>query len=97
MSANNMFKMVFASAAVRFPKFLLRESRGFERKCCPLYGNVAPGGILNMVEQNAFICQRRRIKHANRKLLFYKPSIDIYPLNDFIAYRFTDLMKIHKV
>jgi hypothetical protein len=23
MSANNMFKMVFASAAVRFPKFLL--------------------------------------------------------------------------
>jgi iron complex outermembrane receptor protein len=54
-----------------------------------LYGNVAPGGILNMVTKTPSFKKGLEISLQAGSYNFYKPSIDFYgPLSRSIAYRF---------
>ena len=54
-----------------------------------LYGNVAPGGILNMVTKMPSFKKGGEYTLQSGSYNFYKPAIDIYgPLNKTIAYRF---------
>lgn len=91
MSANNMFKNGFRYNAGSIP-----EVSGLERVeflkggSALLFGNVAPGGILNLVTKTPKFTKGGEISMQAGSNAFYKPSIDFYgPLNKFIAYRFT--------
>ncbi|MFV8332135.1 TonB-dependent siderophore receptor [Flavobacterium sp. GSP14] len=91
MSANNMFKNGF-----RFNSGSIPEVSGLEKvevlkgSAALLYGNVAPGGILNMVTKTPSFKKGGEISMQMGSYSFYKPSTDVYgPLNDIIAYRFT--------
>lgn len=89
MSANNMFKNGF-----RFTNGSIPEVSSLERiellkgSAALLFGNVAPGGILNMVTKKPTFDKGGEISMQMGSNAFYKPSIDIYgPLNSAIAYR----------
>lgn len=91
MSANNMFKNGFRYNAGSIP-----EVSGLERVeflkggSALLYGNVAPGGILNLVTKTPKFTRGGEISMQAGSYDYYKPSIDFYgPLNNSIAYRFT--------
>ncbi|WP_339918540.1 TonB-dependent receptor [uncultured Flavobacterium sp.] len=91
MSSNNMFKNGF-----RFSNGSLPEVSSLERievlkgSAALLFGNVAPGGILNMVTKKPSFKSGGEISIQMGSNAFYKPSIDLYgPLNSTIAYRFT--------
>ncbi|WP_339654499.1 TonB-dependent siderophore receptor [Flavobacterium frigidarium] len=90
MSSNNMFKNGF-----RFTNGSIPEVSSLERvellkgSAALLFGNVAPGGILNMVTKKPTFESGGEISMQMGSYAFYKPSIDIYgPLSDNIAYRF---------
>ncbi|OYX82892.1 MAG: TonB-dependent siderophore receptor [Flavobacteriales bacterium 32-34-25] len=91
MSANNMFKNGFRYNAGSIP-----EVSGLERVeflkggSALLFGNVAPGGILNLVTKTPKFTKGGEISMQAGSYDFYKPSVDFYgPLNKSIAYRFT--------
>ena len=90
MTANNMFKNGF-----RFNSGSIPEVNSLERveilkgSTALLYGNVAPGGILNMVTKTPSFKEGGEMTVQTGSYSFYKPSLDIYgPLNQNIAYRF---------
>ncbi|RVT72288.1 TonB-dependent siderophore receptor [Flavobacterium sufflavum] len=91
MSANNMFKNGFRYNAGSIP-----EVSGLERVeflkggSALLFGNVAPGGILNLVTKTPQFAKGGEITMQAGSYDYYKPSVDFYgPLNKSIAYRFT--------
>ena len=91
MSSNNMFKNGF-----RFNSGSMPEVSSLERvevlkgSAALLFGNVAPGGILNMVTKKPSFKSGGEISMQMGSNAFYKPSIDIYgPLDKNMAYRFT--------
>ncbi|WP_291100082.1 MULTISPECIES: TonB-dependent receptor [unclassified Empedobacter] len=91
MSSNNIFKNGF-----RFNNGSIPEVSSLERVevlkggAALLYGNVAPGGILNMVTKKPKFNFGGEISMQAGSNAFYKPSLDIYgPINNSIAYRFT--------
>jgi iron complex outermembrane receptor protein len=90
MSSNNMLKNGFRYNAGSIP-----EVSGLERVeylkggSALLYGNVAPGGILNLVTKTPQFTKGGEISMQAGSYAYYKPSIDFYgPLNKSIAYRF---------
>ncbi|MFV5684522.1 TonB-dependent siderophore receptor [Flavobacterium sp. GB2R13] len=91
MSANNMFKNGFRLNGGSIPEVLsLEKVEVLKGSAALLYGNVAPGGVLNMVTKTPSFKQGGEIGMQIGSYSFYKPSIDIYgPLNKIIAYRFT--------
>ena len=91
MSANNMFKNGFRYNAGSIPEVSgLEKVEVLKGSAALLYGNVAPGGILNMVTKTPSFKKGGEISMQMGSYAFYKPSIDVYgPLNDIIAYRFT--------
>ena len=91
MSANNMFKNGFRFSGGSIPEVSsLEKVEVLKGSAALLYGNVAPGGILNMVTKTPSFKKGGEIAMQMGSYSFYKPSIDIYgPLNDIIAYRFT--------
>jgi iron complex outermembrane receptor protein len=91
MSANNMFKNGFRFSSGSIPEVSsLEKVEVLKGSAALLYGNVAPGGILNMVTKTPSFSKGGEISMQMGSYSFYKPSIDIYgPLNDYIAYRFT--------
>nr|WP_315220659.1 TonB-dependent siderophore receptor [uncultured Flavobacterium sp.] len=91
MSANNMFKNGFRYNAGSIPEVSSLEKVEFLKGgSALLYGNVAPGGILNLVTKTPKFTQGGELSMQMGSYSFYKPSIDIYgPLNNVIAYRFT--------
>ena len=91
MSANNMFKNGFRYNAGSIPEVSgLEKVEVLKGSAALLYGNVAPGGILNMVTKTPSFKKGGEISMQMGSYSFYKPSIDVYgPLNDIIAYRFT--------
>lgn len=91
MSANNMFKNGF-----RFNNGSIPEVSSLERievlkgSAALLFGNVAPGGILNMVTKKPLFKSGGEISMQLGSYAFYKPTIDVYgALDKNIAYRFT--------
>ncbi|MBG6061115.1 iron complex outermembrane receptor protein [Flavobacterium sp. CG_9.1] len=91
MSANNMFKNGFRFSGGSIPEVSsLEKVEVLKGSTALLYGNVAPGGILNMVTKTPSFKKGGEIAMQMGGYSFYKPSIDIYgPLNAIIAYRFT--------
>ena len=91
MSSNNMFKNGFRLNGGSIPEVSsLEKVEILKGSAALLYGNVAPGGILNMVTKSPSFKKGGEIGMQMGSYSFYKPSIDIYgPLNKIIAYRFT--------
>lgn len=91
MSANNMFKNGFRFSSGSIPEVSsLEKVEVLKGSAALLYGNVAPGGILNMVTKAPSFTKGGEVSMQMGSYAFYKPSIDIYgPLNSIIAYRFT--------
>lgn len=90
MSANNMFKNGFRFNSGSMPEVSsLEKVEILKGSSALLYGNVAPGGILNMVTKTPSFTKGGEVTMQAGSYSFYKPSIDIYgPLNNSIAYRF---------
>jgi iron complex outermembrane receptor protein len=90
MSTNNMFKNGFRFNSGSVPEVAsLEKVEILKGSTALLYGNVAPGGILNMVTKMPLFKKGGEITMQSGSYNFYKPSIDIYgPLNHAIAYRF---------
>ncbi|MBA4275497.1 TonB-dependent siderophore receptor [Flavobacterium sp.] len=91
MSSNNMFKNGFRFSSGSIPEVAsLDKVEVLKGSAALLYGNVAPGGILNMVTKSPLFTTGGEITMQVGSYSFYKPSIDIYgPLNKKFAYRFT--------
>ncbi|SHG36682.1 iron complex outermembrane recepter protein [Flavobacterium fluvii] len=91
MSANNMFKNGFRYNAGSIPEVSSLDKVEFLKGgAALLYGNVAPGGILNLVTKTPSFKQGGEISMQMGSYSFYKPSLDFYgPLNKSIAYRFS--------
>ncbi|MBA4320131.1 MAG: TonB-dependent siderophore receptor [Flavobacterium sp.] len=91
MSTNNMFKNGFRFSSGSIPEVSsLEKVEVLKGSAALLYGNVAPGGILNMVTKSPSFKTGGEVSMQMGSYSFYKPSIDIYgPLNEIIAYRFT--------
>ncbi|HSD05956.1 TonB-dependent siderophore receptor [Flavobacterium sp.] len=89
MSANNMFKNGFRYNAGSIPDVSGLERVEFLKgSSALLYGNVAPGGILNLVTKTPSFKQGGEIAMQMGSFAYYKPSIDFYgPINKSIAYR----------
>jgi iron complex outermembrane receptor protein len=90
MTANNMFKNGFRFNGGSIPEVVsLDKVEILKGSSALLYGNVAPGGILNMVTKTPLFKKGGEIGMQAGSYNFYKPSLDIYgPLNQSIAYRF---------
>ena len=90
MSANNMFKNSFRFSSGSIPEVAsLEKVEILKGSSALLYGNVAPGGILNMVTKTPSFQKGGEIRMQAGSYNFYKPSIDFYgPLSRSIAYRF---------
>ncbi|PWA08474.1 TonB-dependent siderophore receptor [Flavobacterium laiguense] len=91
MSANNMFKNGFRYNAGSIPDVASLDKVEFLKGgSALLYGNVAPGGILNLVTKTPSFKSGGEITIQAGSNAFYKPSVDFYgPLNKHIAYRIT--------
>ena len=91
MSANNMFKNGFRYNAGSIPEVSSLEKVEFLKGgSALLYGNVAPGGILNLVTKIPSFKKGGEIALQAGSNAFYKPSVDFYgQINKSIAYRFT--------
>ncbi|WP_291149333.1 TonB-dependent siderophore receptor [Flavobacterium sp. UBA7680] len=91
MSANNMFKNGFRYNAGSIPEVSSLEKVEFLKGgSALLYGNVAPGGIMNLVTKTPKFTNGGEVSMQIGSYSYYKPSVDFYgPLNKSIAYRFT--------
>ena len=89
MSANNMFKNGFRYNSGSIPEVSSLDKVEFLKGgSALLYGNVAPGGILNLVTKTPSFKKGGEVVMQTGSYAFYKPSIDWYgPLNKSIAYR----------
>ncbi|MGQ7946827.1 TonB-dependent siderophore receptor [Flavobacterium sp. WC2509] len=89
MGASNMLKNGFRYNSGSIPDVSGLEKVEFLKGgSALLYGNVAPGGILNLVTKTPSFTQGGSISMQAGSYAFYKPSIDFYgPLNKSIAYR----------
>ncbi|WP_127124722.1 TonB-dependent receptor [Pseudoflavitalea rhizosphaerae] len=89
LGANNMFKN-----GARLNTGTMPEISGLDRveilkgSAAILYGNVAPGGILNMVTKKPKFNFGGEVSMRAGSYDLYKPSIDVYgPLSKSVAYR----------
>ena len=89
MSANNMFKNGFRYNSGSIPEVSSLEKVEFLKGgSALLYGNVAPGGILNLITKTPSFKKGGEVVMQTGSYAFYKPSIDFYgPLTKSIAYR----------
>jgi iron complex outermembrane receptor protein len=91
MGANNMFKNGFRYNAGSIPEVSSLEKVEFLKGgSALLYGNVAPGGIMNLVTKTPKFTRGGELSMQMGSYAFYKPTLDFYgPLNKSIAYRIT--------
>ena len=90
MSANNMFKNGFRFNSGSIPEVAsLEKVEILKGSAALLYGNVAPGGIMNMVTKSPNFRTGGEFTMQAGSYSFYKPSADVYgAFNNSIAYRF---------
>lgn len=90
MTANNMFKNGFRYNGGSIPEVSSLERVEFLKGgSALLFGNVAPGGIMNLVTKTPKFTRGGEINMQIGSYDYYKPSVDFYgPLNKYIAYRF---------
>lgn len=91
MTNNNIFKNGFRFNGGSVPEVSsLEKVEILKGSAALLYGNVAPGGIMNMVTKTPLFKQGLEVTMQAGSYSFYKPSIDIHgPINKVVAYRFT--------
>ena len=91
MTANNMLKNGFRYNGGSIPEVASLERVEFLKgSAALLFGNVAPGGILNLVTKTPQFTKGGEITMQMGSYAYYKPSVDFYgPLSASIAYRFT--------
>lgn len=89
MSANNMFKNGFRYNSGSIPDVSGLEKIEFLKGgSALLFGNVSPGGILNLVTKTPEFTKGGEVAMQMGSNAYYKPSLDFYgPLNNSIAYR----------
>lgn len=89
MSANNMFKNGFRYNAGSIPEVSGLEKVEFLKGgSALLFGNVAPGGILNLVTKIPSFKSGGEISMQIGSYSFYKPAFDFYgPLSKSVAFR----------
>ncbi|OXB22529.1 TonB-dependent siderophore receptor [Flavobacterium tructae] len=89
MSANNMFKNGFRYNSGSIPDVSGLEKVEFLKGgSALLFGNVAPGGILNLVTKTPSFKSGGEVSMQIGSYAFYKPSFDFYgPLSKSIAFR----------
>ena len=90
MSSNNIFKNGFRLNSGSMPEVSsLDKVEVLKGSSALLFGNVAPGGILNMVTKTPSFNQGGEIAMQAGSYNFFKPAVDFYgPFNQSIAYRF---------
>lgn len=90
MADNNMFKNGFRFNGNSIPEASSLEKVEFLKGgSALLYGNVTPGGIMNLVTKTPKFTKGGELTMQMGSYAFYKPSLDFYgPLNNSIAYRF---------
>ena len=90
MTANNMFKNGFRINSGAMPEVAtLEKIEVLKGGSALLFGNVTPGGILNMVTKIPQFKKGGEIALQMGSYSFYKPSVDIYgALSKNSAYRF---------
>lgn len=90
MSSNNMFKNGFRYNNGSIPEIATLEKVEFLKgSSALLFGNVAPGGVLNLVTKKPTFEKGGEVQMQFGSYAFYKPTIDFHgPLNKNIAYRF---------
>lgn len=91
MSSNNIFKNGFRYNSGSIPEVSsLEKVEILKGSAALLYGNVTPGGILNLVTKTPDFKTGGEFNLQMGSYQFYKPSLDFYgKFNDVIAYRFT--------
>ncbi len=89
MTSNNMFKNGFRFSGGSIPEVSsLEKVEILKGGSALLYGNVAPGGIMNMVTKTPNFKTGGEVTFQAGSYNFYKPSIDVYgTFNKSIAYR----------
>ncbi|WP_166919332.1 TonB-dependent siderophore receptor [Flavobacterium poyangense] len=89
MSANNMFKNGFRYNSGSIPDVSGLEKVEFLKGgSALLFGNVAPGGILNLVTKTPQFKSGGEISMQIGSYAYYKPSFDFYgPLSKSVAFR----------
>lgn len=89
MTANNMFKNGFRFNGGSIPEVSsLEKVEVLKGSAALLYGNVAPGGIMNLVTKTPSFKSGGEVSMQMGSYAYYKPSVDFYgPLNKSIAYR----------
>jgi iron complex outermembrane receptor protein len=89
MSANNMFKNGFRYNSGSIPDVSgLDKVEFLKGSSALLFGNVAPGGILNLVTKTPSFTSGGEISMQMGSYAYYKPAFDFYgPLSKSIAFR----------
>lgn len=89
LSANNIFRNGFRMSSGSFPEVASLERVEFLKgNSALLFGNVAPGGIVNLVSKLPQFNFGGEATFQAGSYNFYKPTVDVYgPINKYIAYR----------
>jgi len=90
-SSNNMFKNGTRVNSGAMPEVSsLEKVEILKGSAAILYGNVAPGGILNMVTKQPKFKAGGEVSMRAGSYNLYKPAVDVYgPISSHIAYRVT--------
>jgi iron complex outermembrane receptor protein len=90
MTTNNMLKNGFRQNGGSMPEVAtLEKVEVLKGSAALLFGNVTPGGIVNMVTKTPSFTKGGEINFQVGSYSFYKPTLDFYgPLSKKIAYRF---------
>ncbi|MFA6083168.1 TonB-dependent siderophore receptor [Mucilaginibacter sp.] len=88
-SSTNMFKNGFRVNSGAMPEISsLERVEILKGSAALLYGNVAPGGVLNMVTKKPKFEQGGQVSMTYGSYDLYKPTVDIYgPISSKLAYR----------
>jgi iron complex outermembrane receptor protein len=90
MTTNNILKNGFRQNGGSMPEVAtLDKVEILKGSAALLFGNVTPGGIVNMVTKTPSFTKGGEINFQVGSYSFYKPTVDFYgPLSKKIAYRF---------
>jgi iron complex outermembrane receptor protein len=89
MTANNVFKNGFRTNSGSMPEVAtLEKVEVLKGNSALLFGNVTPGGIVNLVTKKPLFKRGGEISYQMGSYSFNKPNIDLYgPLSKKLAYR----------
>lgn len=90
MTTNNLFKNGFRTNAGSMPEVAtLEKVEILKGGSALLFGNVTPGGIVNMVTKKPLFKNGGELSYQMGSYSFNKPTIDLYgPFSKKVAYRF---------